>query len=132
MRKTTLLTTLIIFILAAGPAAAASAAPLSTPELQKVIGAGKKTTIIFFQNPQGGPCKAQNEILQKLHKDRKNDFNIASVSTMQQADMRAFYDYGVRSLPTVVVVDKGGKIARYFPPGIQSYQALTAALNEVK
>ncbi len=112
-------------------AAFAADAPLSTPELKKTVGAGK-STVVFFLNPNGGPCKAQNEILQKLQKDRKSNFNIADVSALEQANQKAFYDYGVRSLPTLVLVDSKGKIAKVFPPGIQSAEVLTAALDGIK
>jgi len=103
-------------------------APLSTPELKQVLGAGKKT-VVFFLNPQGGPCKAQNEVLAKLHKDRGGNFSMVYVNAMNPSDQQAFYDYGVRSLPTVVLVDSRGKISRNFPPGIQTYDALSAALD---
>jgi thioredoxin 1 len=106
-------------------------APLSTPEIKQSISSGKKT-IIFFLNPNGGPCRAQNEVLTALLKDRKNNFNIAYVSALQQENQRAFYDYGVRGLPSLVLVDGSGKINRVFPPGIQSYEALAAALDGVK
>ena len=108
--------------------AGGTTAPLSTPELRQVLGAGKKT-VVFFLNPQGGPCKAQNEVLTKLHKDRKGNFLIAFVDAMNPANQRAFYDYGVRSLPTVVLVDSKGKISRTFPPGIQTYEAMAKALD---
>ena len=108
------------------------AAPLSTTELRQVIGSGKKNTLVFFQNPQGGPCRAQKEILQKLQQDRKNNFNIANVSTMKPEDQKAFYDYGIRNLPMLVLVDKHGKVSRVFPPGIQSYETLTEALNGLR
>jgi len=111
--------------------AGSPAAPLSTPEIKQSINSGKKT-IIFFLNPNGGPCRAQNEVLTTLQKDRKNNFNIAYVSAMQQENQRAFYDYGVRGLPTLVLVDSSGKISRMFPPGIQSYDALAAALDGTK
>jgi len=109
-----------------------AAAPLSTPELRQVIGSGKKCTIVFFQNPQGGPCRAQKEILLKLQQDRKGNFNVANVSTLKQEDQQAFYDYGIRSLPSLVLVDKGGKISRVFPPGIQSAEILGPALDGLK
>jgi thioredoxin 1 len=126
--------TLVALLLAAvGQAVAGdAAAPLSTPELKQAIGSGKNNTVVFFINPMGGPCKAQKQVLEQLHKDRGGKFNIAYVSTMRAEDQRAFYDYGVRSLPTVVLVDKRGKIARYFPPGIQSYETLAAALDGIK
>jgi len=125
---------LIAFLVtAASPAVAAeTAAPLSTAELKKTIGSGGKNTLVFFQNPQGGPCRAQNDVLQKLLKDRKNSFNLAPVSTMRPEDQRAFYEYGVRNLPQLVLVDKKGKIRQFFPPGIQSYEALASALDATK
>ena len=123
--------TAALFIAAGQAPAGSTAAPLSTPELKKSIGAGKKT-IVFFLNPQGGPCRAQNEIVQKLHKDRKGNFSVAYVSTMRPEDQRAFYEYGVRNLPQLVLVDTKGKIALFFPPGIQSYEALVKALDGAK
>ena len=127
-----LLLAALILTIAAPVIAGETAAPLSTPELKQAIGAGNRNTIIFFQNPMGGPCRAQNEILQKLLKDRKNGFNLAPVSTLRQEDQRAFYEYGVRNLPQLVLVDKKGKVRQFFPPGIQSYEALAAALDAAK
>ncbi len=123
---------LIAVLWTAGQAYAGPPAPLSTPELQKVIGSGKKNTVVFFLNPEGGPCRVQNEILQQLYKDRGAKFNIAYVSATQPGNEKAFYDYGVRGLPSLVVVDKEGKVARVFPPGIQSYQVLAATLDGMK
>jgi thiol-disulfide isomerase/thioredoxin len=133
IRRTVLVSLIAMLLFFAGFAAAGNpAAPLSTSELKQIIGSGKKNTIIFFQNPQGGPCRAQKEVLDRLHKDRKEDFNIANVSTMKQEDQRAFYEYGIRNLPSLVLVDKNGKISRVFPPGIQNYETLAAALNGLK
>jgi thioredoxin 1 len=132
MRRELVSIALFIMLAVAGPAAAANPeAPKSTPELKQAIGAGKKT-IVFFLNPQGGPCRAQNEIVQKLQKDRKANFNVAYVSTMNPADQKAFYDYGVRNLPQLVLVDSKGKIAQFFPPGIQSYETLAVTLDGTK
>lgn len=127
----TLLIGALVTAVAGTALAGGTAAPLSTPELKKTITAGKKT-IVFFLNPQGGPCKAQNEIIQQLQKDRKGNFHVAYVSTLNPGDQKAFYEYGVRNLPQLVLVDAKGTIAQFFPPGIQSYQALTAALDSVK
>jgi len=133
MWKRTVTIGIIVALLAvAGRAAAVNPdAPKSTPELMQAIGAGKKT-IVFFLNPQGGPCRTQNEIVQKLQKDRKANFTVAYVSTMNPGDQKAFYEYGVRNLPQLVLVDSKGKIAQFFPPGIQSYQALSTALDGTK
>ena len=132
MRRSMISVALILVLAVVGLAIAANPdAPKSTPELKLAIGAGKKT-IVFFLNPQGGPCRAQNEIVQQLHKDRKGNFTLAYVSTMNPGDQKAFYEYGVRNLPQLVLVDGKGKIAQFFPPGIQSYQALTTALDGTK
>jgi len=132
MRRSMISVILILVLAVAGLATAANPdAPKSTPELKQAIGAGKKT-IVFFLNPQGGPCRAQNEIVQQLHKDRKGNFTLAYVSTMNPGDQKAFYEYGVRNLPQLVLVDGKGKIAQFFPPGIQSYQALATALDGAK
>jgi len=133
MGRILVLLSLIATLLTTGQALAGDqAAPLSTPELKQVIGSGKKSTLVFFQNPMGGPCRAQKEVLQKLQQDRKNNFNVANVSTMKPEDQKAFYDYGIRNLPMLVLVNKQGNISRVFPPGIQSYEALTTALDGLR
>jgi thioredoxin 1 len=125
---------IVLAFLAAGceSGKSAPAAPLSTPELQKTIGAGGKSTIVFFLNPQGGPCQMQNGVLEKLYKDRGGNFNVAYVSSLKPENEKAFYDYGVRNLPSMVLVNKDGKIDRVFPPGIQSYETIAAALESAK
>ena len=51
---------------------------------------------------------------------------------MNQNDQKAFYDYGVRSLPSLVLVDKAGNVSKVFPPGIQSIETISAALDGLK
>ncbi len=133
MRRSIVTVWSIALLMVAGFAfAAGTPAPTNTPELKRVIGTNSKATLIFFQNPNGGPCKIQKEVLDKLQNDRKGNFNIAAVSTLRQEDQKAFYDYGIRSLPSLVLVDKSGKIARVFAPGIQNSETLTAALDVLK
>ncbi len=131
-RSLTVVITAALFALSTVALAANPAAPLSTPELKNTIAANGKPTLVFFQNPNGGPCKAQKVVLDKLTEQRKGKFNIANVSTLNQNDQRAFYDYGVRSLPTLILVDKAGKISRAFSPGIQSFETLAATLDGLK
>ncbi len=112
-------------------ALAAPKAPLSTLVLSQSIGKGKPT-LVFFQNPNGGPCKAQQQVLDKLTEKRKGTFTVAPVNAMEQNDQKAFYDYGVRSLPSLVLVDKVGSISKVFPPGIQSIETISAELDGLK
>ena len=133
MRKTVAAVLSAAVLMFAGFACAGGAsAPLSTPELKQAIGAKGKATLVFFQNPDGGPCKIQKEVLDKLQSVRKGNFNLVSINSMKQEDQKAFYDYGIRSLPSLVLVDKNGRIARVFPPGIQSKEVLTASLDNLK
>ncbi len=132
MKKRILLAVSVAIFAVSSIAIAGATAPLSTPELKQTIGAGGKAPLVFFQNPNGGPCMAQKGILVKLLQDRKGSFNIASINAMNQNDQKAFYDYGVRSLPSLVLVDKAGKISKVFPPGIQNQETLTSALDGVK
>lgn len=117
--------------LSAAGIAVAGNAPLSLPELKKAFGSSKPT-LLFFQNPYGGPCRNQKAILDKLQQDRTNSFNIVAVNAMDQSHQKAFYDYGVRSLPSLVLVDKSGNISKVFPPGIQQANSLSAALDGLK
>lgn len=127
-----LLVSILVFSVSSPVWAGDPVAPLSTPELKQVISAGKKNTIVFFLNPMGGPCRSQNGILQQLQKDKGSSFNIVYVSSLEQQNQQAFYDYGVRNLPSMVIVNKQGKITTVFPPGIQSYETLAAALEKTR
>lgn len=124
---------IISLCLAFGAATAygSTEAPQSNTELKQAFKSAKKT-IVFFANPYGAPCRAQNDIIQKLHSDRGKKFNVVLVDATKPADQKVFYDYGVRGLPSVVVVDSAGKIGKVFAPGIQSYQTLSQILDSLQ
>jgi len=88
-------------------------------------------TMLFFLNPNGGPCIQQGEILKKMEsqlKDKK--VTLQYVSTLNiDADGPIFQKYGIRMLPTIIVLDKDGKEKKRFPAGIQSEAALLQAIN---
>lgn len=131
MKKRVAIAVASIMLISSAVTFAAQKAPLSTSEIKKNIAAGKPT-VVFFQNPYGGPCRAQKRELDKLNEKMKGKFNIAAVNAMDQNDQKAFYDYGVRSLPSLVLVDKSGNINKVFPPGIQSADTIAAAINSIK
>jgi thioredoxin 1 len=134
MRTFFVVITLIASLALAGCESKSSAqmAPVSIPELQQAIGAGGKPTLVFFLNPQGGPCQQQNGILQQVYQERGGNFNVAYVNALKPEHQKAFYDYGVRNLPSMVLVDSAGRIAKVFAPGIQSSEIVAAALNATK
>ncbi|PJB44953.1 MAG: hypothetical protein CO105_05090 [Comamonadaceae bacterium CG_4_9_14_3_um_filter_60_33] len=129
-RTFTVITTLLLS--ASSLTWAASTAPLSTPALKATIASNGKPTLVFFLNPMGAPCQEQKVELDKLVAQQNGKFNLANVSVMDQGARQAFYDYGVRSLPSLVLVDKVGNISKVFAPGIQSIETISTALNALK
>lgn len=128
--KQRLLTLIATVLVAASTAAlAAPSAPLSTPELKATIASNGKPTLVFFLNPMGAPCQAQKAELDKLVPQQKSKFNLANVSVMDPGARQAFYDYGVRSLPSLVLIDKAGNVSKVFAPGIQSAEAISSAVS---
>jgi thioredoxin 1 len=88
-------------------------------------------TMLFFLNPNGGPCKRQNAILDSMREQLKaKKVNIRYVSTQNmEADGPIFQQYGVRALPTIIIIDKTGSEKKRFSPGVQTKDALLAAIN---
>jgi len=121
-----------LLLTASSVAWSAPTAPLSTPELKATIASNGKPTLVFFLNPMGAPCQAQQAELDKLTAQTKGSFNLANVSVMAPGARQAFYDYGVRSLPSLVLVDKAGNVSKVFAPGIHSADVITAAVTALK
>ena len=85
--------------------------------------------ILFFMNPNGRPCQMQLEILDGMKEKLKGLATIKYVKTTEQADQALFYDYGIRGLPSLVVLDKTGKEFKRFTPGIQDEKTIMSALT---
>jgi thioredoxin 1 len=97
---------LLALALAAAASIAQAAAPL--PRL------------VFFMNPNGAPCQMQDRILHDMAPDLKGKVEVVYYKTTVPADIAKFNQYGIRSLPTLVVTDASGKELRRATPGIQS------------
>ncbi len=88
--------------------------------------------ILFFINPHGRPCLIQLSILDEM-KDKLADLaTVKQVSTIVPEDRATYYKYGVRALPSLILVDNSGKEIKRFPPGIQSEKTILEALNSQK
>jgi len=79
----------------------------------------KKGALLFFMNPNGRPCQMQNEIIVKT-KSITDKTNIVYISTSVPEDRKKFYTYGVRALPSLILVDDAGTVVKRFTPGIKS------------
>jgi thiol-disulfide isomerase/thioredoxin len=86
--------------------------------------------ILFFMNPNGHPCQMQNAILDEIKDSLAGLATVTYIKTTEPGDRDAFETYGIRGLPFLIIVDKNGKELKRFTPGIQSKEAILAALRE--
>lgn len=101
--------------------AAAPAAPVPTP--------APKPTLIFFLNPAGRPCQMQDQILSDSRVRWEPLATLRYARTDKEADRDVFYQYGVRSLPNLILVGPDGKEIRRYSPGIQSADSILSGIR---
>ena len=109
---------------AQGPAAA----PTAVPEAPAAVATGGRR-LLFFLNPEGRPCQMQRAILEELGDDLTSVVAVEQVSVLDANNRPVLYQYGIRSLPALILVDaEGGELHR-FTPGIQPAATSLAALD---
>ncbi len=106
---------------ATGPKANAPAASAPTP--------APKSTLLFFMNPAGRPCQMQDQILTDSKTQWDPLATLRYVRTDTAADRDVFYQYGVRSLPNLILVGPDGKEIRRYSPGIQSADSVLSGIR---
>ena len=89
-----------------------------------------KPALVFFMNPAGGPCQTQDGILKESRAQWEPLATLRYVRTDVPTDRDAFYQYGVRSLPNLILVGADGKEIHRYSPGIQSAEAILLGLRE--
>ena len=75
--------------------------------------------IIFFLDPNGGPCRLQVSILNDMTSELRGHVDIQYVQTTVPSDRGVFNQYGIRALPTLLLADMGGKEITRLPPGVK-------------
>ncbi len=88
-----------------------------------------KATLIFFMNPNGRPCQKQDEILKDSRGQWEALANLRYVRTDVAADRDVFYQYGIRSLPNLILAGPDGKEILRYPPGIQSAESIVSGIK---
>jgi thioredoxin 1 len=86
--------------------------------------------LLFFMNPDGYPCQVQQQILSGVADSLSKVAHVVYIKTTEPADMQKFEAYGIRALPSLVIADQNGRELRRFAPGIQSADAVLAALTK--
>ncbi len=87
--------------------------------------------LIFFINPDGGPCIMQNNILKEMADELSGKVDIQYVQTSVPADLKIFNQYGIRSLPILILADAGGKEITRLPPGVKSSDEIRLLLQSI-
>ena len=116
---------------AADASAMAQPMPLANSAANRAASAtaaGKQ--LLFFMNPDGYPCQTQLAILNGVADSLSKVAQVVYVKTTEPADMQKFETYGIRALPSLVIADQNGNELSRFSPGIQSADAVLAALTK--
>ncbi len=101
-----------------------SSASEETASEEKYLG----TEIVFFWLPTGTPCQQQDKILQAMEEGNSN-LEVTRVDVNDPNNSALANKYGIRSVPSVVVLDKEGKTVKQFAPGIQPESTLKKYLD---
>ncbi len=91
--------------------------------------ATQERTLLFFLNPNGRPCKTQQAILDEMGVQLTDRVTVRNVSVLEQGNRSALYQYGIRALPNLILVDGAGRELHRFTPGIQSADTIAQALE---
>jgi thioredoxin 1 len=99
---------------------ATSAAPDAKAAPAPAARAAPRTRLVFFMNPNGQPCQIQDRILKEMSGELAGRAEVVYYKTTNDGDIQKFMQYGVRSLPMLLLTDASGKEIRRATPGIQS------------
>ncbi len=94
-------------------------APQAAPRSAHAAAPAARPRLVFFLNPNGRPCQLQDSILRGMP-DLPARADVVYYRTTEPADLARFEQYGIRSLPQLVVTDASGVELRRATPGIQS------------
>ena len=125
-----LMATLLVGFAVAADSTQSASTPKAAKSIKAKVAPAQLPTLIFFMNPNGAPCQMQYKILQDGMADLNKQAKIRYVKTTEDADQNTFYQYGIRSLPSLILVDSTGKELHRFAPGIQDMQTILATTHK--
>ncbi len=85
--------------------------------------------LVFFLDPNGGPCRMQATILNDMAKELSEKVDIQYVQTTVPTDREIFYQYGIRALPTLLLADASGKEIKRIPPGVKDQNQIRSLID---
>ncbi len=87
----------------------------------------KGITLVDFNAPWCAPCRLQEPIVRRLAERFHGKATIASMNIDRSRDVAR--DFGIHSIPTLVIFKNGKEIQRFI--GLQSESDLTEALKKI-
>jgi thioredoxin 1 len=116
--------------LAFGQAAGKGTPAPAKPEAAKAKSApAPKASLYFFINPAGRPCQMQDQILSESRAQWEPLATLRYARTDVPADRELFYKFGVRALPSLILVGTDGKELKRFSPGIQPAETVVSGVR---
>ncbi|HDR46606.1 MAG TPA: hypothetical protein ENN94_02785 [Geoalkalibacter subterraneus] len=84
--------------------------------------------LVFFLDPKGGPCRMQDDILQRMSDELAGKVHLRYVSTQEPQDINFFYAHGVRGLPQLMLADAQGREIKRLTPGVKTAEDIRRLL----
>ena len=84
-------------------------------------------SLVDFNAPWCGPCRAQDPIINQLGKDYEGKADFVKVNIDEHHDIAMVL--GIQSIPTIIIFQKGREVKRMV--GLQSAAALSTALDSL-
>ena len=113
---------------AAAPITQAAPAAPTAPAATRQLASHK---IVFFLNPNGGPCRLQVSILNDMAAELRGIVDIQYVQTIVPSDRDIFSQYGIRALPTLLLADASGKEIKRMPPGVKQADDIRRLIQSI-
>jgi thioredoxin 1 len=126
---------IIILLLAsiaiAGYSEGSNTATTSPPEARAAQATAAGYKLVFFLDPNGGPCRMQAQILTEMANELKGRAAIHYVQTTVSEDHRLFAAYGIRALPTLLLADASGRELKRLAPGVKGQEEIRTLLRTI-
>ncbi len=87
--------------------------------------------LVFFLDPNGGPCRMQDAILGEMADELKGKVAIQYVKTTVPANRNIFYQYGIRALPTLLLANADGKEIKRMTAGVKRAEDVRALIQSI-
>lgn len=85
--------------------------------------------LLFFLDPNGGPCIMQNNILMDMEDELNKKVRVRYIQTTVPDHRNLFSHYGIRALPTILLADSAGKEIKRMPPGVKKADAVRSLIQ---